>query len=121
MTSQSLTPEILAAALQGLEDQRQRIEAQIVEVKQLLGGGKSPVPKTPAPRRRTLSAAARARIAAAQKKRWAAFHSQTEQLEAAPKTRRRKRKMSAAGRKAIAEAAKKRWAEFRQKAEKAAS
>jgi hypothetical protein len=72
--------EILEAALHGLETQKQRLEEQIAEVRSMLGrAGKSA--KTPAwsgatngaPRKRILSPEARQRIAAAQKKRWAAY------------------------------------------------
>jgi hypothetical protein len=58
-----------------------------------------------------MSSAARKRIAAAQKKRWAEYHRSKE----APA---KKRKLSAAGRQRIIEATKKRWAAVR--AQKAA-
>ena len=59
--------------------------------------------------KRTMSPAARARIAAAQRARWAKQNGgKTEGHKAA--SNGAKRKMSAAGRKAIAEAARKRWA-----------
>jgi hypothetical protein len=76
------------AALEGLELQKQRIEEQIRQVRALVGGRKprpytvaSPVAETSEddakPRKkRNLSAAARKRIAAAQKKRWAEFRKQ---------------------------------------------
>lgn len=65
--------------------------------------------------KRTMSAAARARIAAAQRARWAA--SRQSGSKPAPvasggvASGKPKRKMSAAGRKAIAEAARRRWSE----------
>jgi hypothetical protein len=70
--------DLLAAALEGLQLQKQRIEDQIREVRQLLGlsAGKKGRPggeankKTGAGR---LSGAARKRIAAAQKRRWAEY------------------------------------------------
>lgn len=72
---------LLAAALEGLELQRARIDEQIQKVRSMLGKGglkmaaeaAAPV-KLPVPRkqRRRLSAEGRARIAEAQKKRWAA-------------------------------------------------
>lgn len=71
---------LLAAALEGLELQKQRIEEQIRSVRSMLGaGGRAPAVATkaaaPAPRkRRKMSAAARKSIAAAQKKRWAEYH-----------------------------------------------
>jgi hypothetical protein len=71
--------ELLVAALEGLELQKQRIEAQIAEVRGMLGK-RSPratvPPESPnngnssAAGRRELSTEARERIAAAQKKRW---------------------------------------------------
>ena len=84
-------PMLMHAMLEGLEMQKQRIEAQISLVRSALGGGRKAAPAAApaasvaagaapaakaaaAPRaKRVLSPAARARIAAAQKKRWAAF------------------------------------------------
>lgn len=63
--------------------------------------------------RRTMSPAARARIAAAQKARWAnqrGGQSNTPKVSTNGTSAKPQRKMSAAGRKAIAEAARKRWA-----------
>ena len=112
-----LTPDILQAALIGLEAQRHRLDGQISEVRQLLGSksrsaGPAATPETRLRRKRTMSAAARARIATAQRKRWA--DSKAAAATAAPKKAVRKRKLSAAGRKAIAEAAKRRWAALRE-------
>ena len=70
---------IYAAALEGLELQKQRIEEQIQQVRALLGARrvKSNPPAGPAAekpaRKRRLSAAARKRIAQAQKRRWAEY------------------------------------------------
>jgi hypothetical protein len=119
--------EILAAAIEGFEAQKTRLDARIAEIKQKLGGGVSeaPVSSTAAPeagrKRRKMSAAARKRIADAQKKRWAAVRKETgapatAKVEA-PKTKRR---LSAAGRKRIIEATKKRWAAVRAAAAKEA-
>ncbi len=65
----------LSAALEGLQLQKARIEAQIAEVRAMLGGRKvAPVGgAVSAPSRRELSPAARKRIAAAQKRRGAEF------------------------------------------------
>ncbi len=73
---------LLQAALEGLELQKQRIEAQIREVRSRLGkgrrsAGKVTTAETPPRARRQLSAEARKRIAAAQKKRWDAFRKKT--------------------------------------------
>jgi hypothetical protein len=86
MAKRSAAPsrEILAAALQGLEAQRQKLDEQIEEVRVLMGragrppkgnGAESNTPRKASAgrKRRSLSAEARKRIAAAQKKRWAAF------------------------------------------------
>jgi len=63
------TSEILAAALEGFEAQKKRIDAQISMIRQTLRG----VPPDTAKPRRKVSAAARRRMAAAQRKRWAAI------------------------------------------------
>lgn len=85
---------IWAAAVEGLEIQKKRIEEQIAAVKSLLGGAAtkpssrgraavsksksqavsaSATPKKRARKKRVLSPDARARIAEAQKKRWAEY------------------------------------------------
>ena len=78
--------EILEAALEGYEAQRHKLDEKIAHVRSLLGGRASKVAKAPAwggetasttgggaPKKRILSPEARQRIAAAQKKRWAAY------------------------------------------------
>ena len=70
-------PSFLAAALEGLELQKKRIEDQIAQVRAMLGGrragaGASAGSARPA-RKRLLSPEARKRIAMAQKKRWAEY------------------------------------------------
>ena len=67
----------------------------------------------------TLSASARKRIAAAQRKRWAAVRAQGKGVATAKAAGPKKRKLSAAGRKAIIAATKKRWAAVRKAAAKA--
>jgi hypothetical protein len=77
-------PVLLNALLKGLALEKQDLDSKIAAVNAALGKGRpGPKPKsagaapaatTPTGKpRRTLSAAARARIAAAQKKRWANF------------------------------------------------
>ena len=86
-TTSKLAPDILAAALAGLEVQRARIDGQIAEVRALMGrrgpgrppaAARSVSAATPAPKkkRRKLSPEGRARIIAATKKRWAAIRKQ---------------------------------------------
>jgi len=71
----SSDPAMLAMALVGYEVEKQKIEEKIREIRARLGGVKAARGASAkaggAPRKRTLSAAARARIAAAQRKRWA--------------------------------------------------
>jgi hypothetical protein len=68
---------LLEAALIGYQHQLDQIESKMAELRSQLGG-KSPAAaaKTAAVpgRKRQMSAAARKRIAAAQKKRWAEYH-----------------------------------------------
>ncbi len=89
-TSATPSPEILEAALQGLEAQRQRLDEQIAQVRSMMGRRVGRPPKanggsasqsgggSRARKKRVLSAEARKRIAAAQKKRWAAFRKSQE-------------------------------------------
>jgi hypothetical protein len=64
-----LPREILQAALEGLEQHRQRINQQIDHLKGLIGGKSSAV--KPARKRRRMSAEGRKRIAEAARRRWA--------------------------------------------------
>ena len=103
-TSAGPNAEILEAALQGLESQKEKIEEQISQVRSMMGrrvgrppksagtsggggntGGGAKATKSASGassgrgrKKRTLSAEARKRIAAAQKKRWAAFRKSQE-------------------------------------------
>jgi hypothetical protein len=104
----------LRAALIGYESEQAKIQAAITEIQARLGHRALGHPNAAAdgeghtaPKRPTLSASARRRIAAAQRKRWAAL----KNAETAPP--KPKRKLSAAGRRAIIEATKKRWATIR--------
>jgi hypothetical protein len=117
---------ILEMAIIGYESQLEELTAKIADIKAQLGQRGPGRPKATAAaatetaeggpqKRRTMSAAGRARIAAAQRARWAAQKQEASPAKAAaPK----KRKMSAAGLKAIREATQKRWAAYR-KAKKA--
>ena len=78
MPRQKLSPEILTAALQGLEAQMDRIDSLIAQVRRILGvrpKGPATTPEAPR-RRRKLSVAARKHIAAVQRKRWAKWRKQ---------------------------------------------
>lgn len=70
-------PGLLQAALYGYQVEKEKIEAKIRDLQAQLKGKKAPVAVARAARaggKREMSDAARARIAAAQKKRWAEFH-----------------------------------------------
>jgi hypothetical protein len=107
-----LDTETLQAALVGCQHQIDDIQAKMAEIRGALGvraprkAGAAPTAKPG----RKISAAGRARIAAAQRKRWA-------ESKAEKPAKKTKRRLSAAGRAAIIAATKKRWAALR--AEKA--
>jgi len=109
-----LNTEIVSAAIAGFEEQKKRLNAQIVELRQLLNPSATDG-NAPTPVRRRMSAAARARIAAAQRKRWAEARKQAGAPSSGTRVRR-KRKLSVAGRRAIIEATKRRWAARRKQA-----
>src|SRR5438874_2263136 len=96
--------EILEAALIGLESQRSELEEKMAEVRRQIGDRRDGQPARksvgvdsaePIPKKRTMSAAGRRRIAAAQRKRWAQLKN-PQTAESMPV--KKKRKMSAAGR-----------------------
>jgi len=108
---------ILEMAVRGYEAERDRISAAIVEIRAELGQrGTGAVTaagaERTAPKKRTMSASARARIAAAQKARWQAYKKAKAEPAQAPAEKPKKRRLSAAGRRAIQLATKKRWAEY---------
>jgi hypothetical protein len=112
----NLTPEILAAAIEGFEAQKKNIDARIAELRQTLSGGPVETPATPAAptrKRKGFSAAVRRKMALSQKARWAKIRGESEpsapattKAEKAPKAKRR---ISAEGMKRIIAATKKRW------------
>ena len=121
MPTHKLTPEIITAAVEGFEQQKLRIDAQIAELRQMLTGtptATAAAPEVPKGKRRKMSAAARKRIGDAQRKRWA--ESKKTSSPVAPEVPKPKRKLSAAGKKAIADATKRRWARVRAEAATAA-
>jgi len=70
--------DLLQAALYGYQMEKEKIEAKIRELQAQLKGKRAPAPAVKHANkpggRRQMSDAARARIAAAQRKRWAEFH-----------------------------------------------
>ena len=91
---------------------KEKIEALEKKLSQLLGGAGDASPATAGKRGGGMSSAGRAAIIAAQKARWAKFHS-AKGGKPGPKAGRKKRGMSAAGRAAIAAAQRARWAKVK--------
>jgi hypothetical protein len=118
---QRLTPEIITAAIAGFEQQKHQIDAQIAELRAMLPGGNTNATTSEGapPRRKRFSAAARRKMALAQKARWAKIRGDQSSPVSPPEPAKPKRKLSAAGRRAISEATKKRWALKRAEAAKA--
>ena len=102
-----LDASILQAALMGYQHQLGDLKARIADIQRRLGGrtAAAPIIADRAKPKRVMSAAAIARIRAAQKKRWAAFRKQHPKKTAA-KTRA-KRTMSPERKAALAENLKK--------------
>jgi len=109
--------EVLEAALIGFQHLRDQVEQKIAALRSQIGSPAASkqalshkAAAESAPKKRTMSAAARKRIALAQKKRWAAYKAEHGAASAPVKA---KRVLSAAGRARIIAATKKRWAAFR--------
>jgi hypothetical protein len=122
MPTQKLTPEIISAAINGFESQKRRIDEQIAELRTMLPDGSPPAatPEATPGKRKKFSAAARRKMALAQKARWAKIKGEAEAAAPTPaQAPKPKRKLSAAGRKAIIAATKKMWAAKRAAAKKA--
>ena len=71
--SNNLNPQIIAAAIEGFENQKKRLDAQIRELRAMLNGGRSQsaAAEPPKRKRRRISTSRRKGIAEAQRKRWA--------------------------------------------------
>jgi hypothetical protein len=119
----TLTNDILVAAIEGFEVRKRNIEDKIAEIRQMLIGGPtepSLTPEAPAGNRKKFSAAARKKMARAQKERWARIKGKSEQPSpAVPVVPTAKRQISADGLKRISAAQKQRWAEKKAKAAEA--
>jgi hypothetical protein len=111
--TQKLTPRIISAAISGFEQQKQRIDAQIAELRDILSGGPAraaATPEAPTPKRKKFSAAARRHMKEAQQRRWAAIKGTSEPpSRGTSKPIRPKRRISEEGMKRIIAATKKRW------------
>jgi hypothetical protein len=120
--SNNLNPQIIAAAIEGFESQRKRLDAQIRELRTMLNGGRTEsAAAEPAKRKRRRASAARPkRIIEAQRQRWVAKQRSAPSLQiVTPEAPKRKRRLSAAGRKRIIEATKRRWVLKRAELERA--
>ena len=119
---QTLTPEIVRAAIDGLTAKQEAIGRQITELRSMLPGSSSDANTAQAKQRggkRVLTAEARKRMAEGQRRRWAAARGESQPAASAPApARRKKRKLSPEGRRAIVAALKKRWAATRAAAKK---
>jgi len=117
-----LSNEVIIAAIKGFESQKEQVDTQIAELRQLQNGNRAESAATSQVRtrkRRKFSVAARRRMREAQQRRWAAVRGETAPAGSTAATApKRKRRLSAAGRKAIIAATKKRWALKRAEAAK---
>src|SRR3954453_112888 len=114
--AQTLTNEIIDAAIEGFEAQKNRIDQQIAELR-AMRDGQSATPSNSTPRKRKFSPDALRRMREAQQRRWAKVRGEAEpSAPATSKPRKKKRRLSEAGRKAIQEALRKRWAQKRAEA-----
>ena len=105
-----MSTSIISLSVQQLRraaDIKEKLETLEQELGQILGFATKPEIQAAPKKKRKMSPAVRAKMAAAAKKRWANL--KREQLPVKP-VKKAKRKMSAAGRARIAAAAKARWA-----------
>ncbi len=123
MQTQKLSREIITAAIQGFEAQKQQIDSQIAELRSVLEGGaiERSTDSGAAKPKRKFSAEALRRMREAQQRRWARVRGEAVPQSPAKQGAKPKRRLSAAGRRAIAEAARRRWAAHRAAAQKAQS
>ena len=106
-----LSEEIVKAAIDGFTARKAQLNQRIAELRLLLNGGSPQVAVSePAPRKGgRMSAAARRRIAAAQRARWAKVRGESGSGPAKTKAPKAKRRVSPEGLKRIIAATKKRW------------
>ena len=124
MPTQKLTNEIIAAAIEGFEAQKKRIDGQIADLRSILIGGTTEAAAAPedAPRKRgKFSDATKLKMKEAQQRRWARIKGESEPATPVVAPDKPKRQMSEAGRQAIAEASRKRWAAVKAAKEDAAA
>ena len=108
-----LTPQIINAAIDGFETQKQHIDSRIAELRAMLPGGSDKsvgTAEAPARKRKRFSAAARQRMKEAQQRRWAKIRGEAAPATKTAEVAKPKRKLSKAGRANIVAALKRRWA-----------
>jgi hypothetical protein len=134
MPTPKFTTEILAAAIEGFEQQKLRIDAQIAELRAMMTGGikeptAAPTSESSKPARKKMSASTRKRIGEAVRKAFLAKKAaKSPSLAVTPvvtkpvmPAKKAKRKISAEGIRRIIEANKRRWASKRAEAAKVRS
>jgi cell division septum initiation protein DivIVA len=107
-----LSDEVVKAAIEGFTAQKTQLDRRIAELRAMLNGGspQAAAVSEPAQRKgRRMRAAARRRIAAAQRARWAKVRRETKPEPGKVKASKPKRRISPEGMKRIIAATKKRW------------
>lgn len=107
-----LNEGIVKAAIDGFVARKAHLNQRIAELRAMLNGGSpqtAALPEVVGRKGRKMSAAARRRIAAAQRARWAKVHGETRPGSAKVKTTKSKRRISEEGMQRIIAANKKRW------------
>jgi methionyl-tRNA synthetase len=102
----SLLASLSSKQLRRAADLKDKIQSLENELQRILGASTKPIAAVAPKKKRKMSAAGRAKIAAAQKARWAKVKGRKSVAKPVKKARR---KMSAAARAKIAVAAKARW------------
>ena len=108
----NLLSSLTVTQLRRAADLKEKIEALTKELVSLTGVPDS-LPSLPKKTRNKMSAAGRAKIAAAQKARWAKFNAAKEGIKQAVKAHVKNRILSPAARAKIVAAQKARWAKFK--------
>ncbi len=134
MPTPKFTTEILAAAIEGFEQQKLRIDAQIAELRAMMTGGikeptAAPTSESIKPARKKTSASTRKRIGEAVRKAFLAKKAAKSPSQTATPVstkpvmpaKKAKRKISAEGMRRIIEANKRMWTAKRAEAAKARS
>jgi hypothetical protein len=102
--------DLTTAQLQRAIDIKEQIEALQTQLDSIEGGNGAGMPGPSAKKKRRMSKAGRAAIAAAAKARWAAYRGKGATASKEPVAGKKRRKMSPAARAKIAAAARARWA-----------